>query len=676
MSLLRIGPDPAGENVNTAYQVSPDYDGFGWAQSIDYAKYALSCNPSLLIFATPYSAPNTMTSNGTFFAGSLLPADYSAYGSWLQSYNSYASSNGVPLYAISLQNEPDAPSTYIGYTTWSAAQFDSWFAGDNGSAITTKVMFPEGCCSGSTYADTTLEDSNAAAHVGVLAEHCYGGYIALDSHAFPYGVPQWVSECDPTNPAPQSGVAQTWGQAMEMAQTIAQWLNGGYNAYNEWWAFRDDALTWWSGGSVSFPSGNILPIGYAIGQYSKFVRPGYTNVSATYNPQSNVNVTAYTGSGNFVIVAINANSSAVNQSFALQGATISSFTPYVSTSSEGIAQQNAVSATTGAFSYNMPAQSIVTFVGSGSTGNLLTNPDFTGNLSGWTQQVFTGSSSEAYDETPGGWQGNASDLAMSNATGSFKVNDYQVISGLTSGTPFKASIYVTSYGASGGPVLAVQDGSPSWNNLCEITNIPATVSTWTQYTCSGTVDSTGTLQFVVSSNPEPAGAWIRWQFASLTLGDPNLLANPSWSTGNLSGWNVQYWTGNSSNVYAQANGVDSISSYNGNPYYLLTDGTSSNDPYNIEFSQQFTGQPAGHSFTATIYAYNMAGVSDTMAVQDQGNNWANLCTVTVPAGNGGWQPYTCTGKVPNDGDLQFSVAGTGLNWNEWTVWDSASLTVQ
>jgi O-glycosyl hydrolase len=162
MSLLRIGPDPAGENVNTAYQVSPDYDGFGWAQSIDYAKYALSCNPSLLIFATPYSAPNTMTSNGTFFAGSLLPADYSAYGSWLQSYNSYASSNGVPLYAISLQNEPDAPSTYIGYTTWSAAQFDSWFAGDNGSAITTKVMFPEGCCSGSTYADTTLEDSNAA----------------------------------------------------------------------------------------------------------------------------------------------------------------------------------------------------------------------------------------------------------------------------------------------------------------------------------------------------------------------------------------------------------------------------------------------------------------------------------------------------------------------------------
>ena len=509
LSLLRISPDPAGENPDPTYQVSPDFDGFGWAPQIGYAQDALACNPNLTIFASAWSAPNTMTSNGTFFGGTLNTGNYTDFGNWLQSFNSYASSNGVPLYAISLQNEPDAISTYFGYTLWNASQFHSWFAGNNGAAITSKIMIPD--TDDLSLADPTLQDASAGPHVGVLGAHCYGGFVPLDSNAFQYGIPQWVTECD-TNTGPNP---ETWTQAMTVAQYIAQWFNGGYNAYTEWWAFRDDADTWWSGGSVSEPSGNILPIGYAIGQYSKFVRPGYTNVSATYNPQGNINVTAYEGNGNYVIVAINNNSSAVNQSFAIQGATVSSLTPYVSTSTQGIAQQSAVSVSSGSFTYPMPAESIVTFVGTGSTGNLVANPDFSGNTNGWTEQVYSGPSSEAYAETPGGWQGNASDLVMNNASSSYKVNEFQTFSGLTPGSTFTASFYVTDGPNTSNAVFIAQDGAPSWNTLCQV-NIPANVTTWTQYSCSGTVDATGTLQFVLSSGTEPAGGWIRWQFASLT----------------------------------------------------------------------------------------------------------------------------------------------------------------
>jgi glucuronoarabinoxylan endo-1,4-beta-xylanase len=112
-------------------------------------------------------------------------------------------------------------------------------------------------------------------------------------------------------------------------------------------------------------AGNVQPMGYVMGQYSKFIQPGYVRVSATATPVAGVYVSAYTNSSpaHYVIVAINSNSTSQSLGFALSNASgVTLLTPYQSTSAAGLAAQTAVTVTGGQFNYTLPAQSIVTFV--------------------------------------------------------------------------------------------------------------------------------------------------------------------------------------------------------------------------------------------------------------------------------------------------------------------------
>ncbi len=131
------------------------------------------------------------------------------------------------------------------------------------------------------------------------------------------------------------------------------------------------------GGNINYglidTSSNPTYYGYAIAQYSKFVPPGSVRVSATGAP-SGVLVSAYKGSTSNAIVAINSNSSAVSLPVSLQNLTISSVTPYQTTSAGGLQQQNAVTVTNGSFTYTLPGQSIVTFVSGSSSSTCNSTP--------------------------------------------------------------------------------------------------------------------------------------------------------------------------------------------------------------------------------------------------------------------------------------------------------------
>ena len=98
-----------------------------------------------------------------------------------------------------------------------------------------------------------------------------------------------------------------------------------------------------------------------IGQFSKFVRPGYRRTDATYNPSTNIYVSAYKGS-KVVIVAINTGTTAVNQQFVVQNGTVTSVAPYRTSSSENIRALGAINLANGTFTASLPAQSITTFV--------------------------------------------------------------------------------------------------------------------------------------------------------------------------------------------------------------------------------------------------------------------------------------------------------------------------
>jgi glucuronoarabinoxylan endo-1,4-beta-xylanase len=108
-------------------------------------------------------------------------------------------------------------------------------------------------------------------------------------------------------------------------------------------------------------SGTIFKNGYTMGQFAKYVRPGKVRISSTYNPNSNVFVTAYRNNG-IVVVAINTGSTSVSQTFSFANITgLSTMNVNRTSSSQNMAGLGTATLSNNSFTYSLPAQSITTF---------------------------------------------------------------------------------------------------------------------------------------------------------------------------------------------------------------------------------------------------------------------------------------------------------------------------
>ena len=103
--------------------------------------------------------------------------------------------------------------------------------------------------------------------------------------------------------------------------------------------------------------------GYVVGQFAKFVRPGYYRVEATSRPTANVYVTAYKGDGKVAIVAINRRRSPVALELPCKTGKRRSSSPGLLMAKKDIAPGPTLTVAEGSFSAELPAQSVTTFVG-------------------------------------------------------------------------------------------------------------------------------------------------------------------------------------------------------------------------------------------------------------------------------------------------------------------------
>jgi hypothetical protein len=104
------------------------------------------------------------------------------------------------------------------------------------------------------------------------------------------------------------------------------------------------------------------------------VRPNYYRINVANNTGSAL-VSAYKDSmsPNFAIVAINSASTTVTQVFNLANVTgVANVTPWITSGTLSLSNQPAVAVSGMAFSYTLPAMSIVTFTGQSSAGGSLT----------------------------------------------------------------------------------------------------------------------------------------------------------------------------------------------------------------------------------------------------------------------------------------------------------------
>jgi O-glycosyl hydrolase len=99
LSILRVRIDPSSVTGGAS----------NWGTELGNAQEAQALGASVI--ATPWTPPAAYKSNSNTVMGSLNSANYTDYANYLESFVNYMSTNGVNLYGISMQNEPDANVT-------------------------------------------------------------------------------------------------------------------------------------------------------------------------------------------------------------------------------------------------------------------------------------------------------------------------------------------------------------------------------------------------------------------------------------------------------------------------------------------------------------------------------------------------------------------------------------
>jgi len=348
LSILRVRIDPSSTVGSAA----------NWGTELANAQAAQTASGGTAsVIASPWTPPAAWKSNSSTVMGSLNTANYADYANYLESYVTFMASGGVNLYGISMQNEPDANVSYES-CVWTPGQMDTWIA-ENGSVLTTKLIMPESEGFNISYSDPALDDASAVGNIGIIAGHLYGASPAYYANAENKGKQVWMTEHYLTPAGTQPAIADAIAAAEEIHNSLTV---GDYNAYVWWWAID------WNPGSGVTNTGlidtNSSPnyYGYALAQFSRFVRPGYVRANATASPVAGVYVSAYYGSGHSVIVAINSNTTATPLPIVIENATVTSVTPYQTTATAGVAQLSAVSVAGDTFTATLPAESITTFV--------------------------------------------------------------------------------------------------------------------------------------------------------------------------------------------------------------------------------------------------------------------------------------------------------------------------
>lgn len=327
------------------YWSSGNYNA--WADELSNAKKAIA--RGAIVFASPWNPPASMldkiTKNGKT-CSHLRTDKYAEYAKYLNTFGTYMKNNGVNLFAISIQNEPD-----YGYdwTWWEPSEVLN-FTKNYASQIGYPVMSAESFCYNKNYYNSILNDSAACNNIAVFGTHFYG----TAEKDIPYSLMKqkgkeiWMTE----HYFDDAGISGAMSTAKDIHLSM---VNGNMNAYVYWWINAGNGLL----------KDNKYPIAkaYVIGQYSKFVRKGYYRVSADATPQSNVYVSAYTGDNKVVVVAINQGTSAVNQTFQINNAAVSSVSRYTTSSSQNLQKGSDISVSNGSFTASLPAQSVTTYVG-------------------------------------------------------------------------------------------------------------------------------------------------------------------------------------------------------------------------------------------------------------------------------------------------------------------------
>ena len=316
---------PAGQTDPTLAHFSLAHDQ---ESILPLLKQALAINPDIHVMLTPWSPPGWMKTTGSMLgsnpetkeASTLRPEAYAAFAQYLVKTIQGYQAAGVPVWALSVQNEPlFAPPTYSGMKMEATEQ--AKFLGEAlgpalvAASLSPKVMVYDHNWDRPDYPETVLKDAKAGALAAGTAWHHYAGQpdvMTKNHEEFPQK-DQWVTE--------SSGGAWQKGNVLaeEAGELIAVTRNWA-RSYVLWALATDQNHGPFVGGcdtcrglvtidltDATHPQVRPEVDYYVLGQASKFLQPGAVRIASDEPAGTQIHDVAFRNPrGDVVLYVLNA----------------------------------------------------------------------------------------------------------------------------------------------------------------------------------------------------------------------------------------------------------------------------------------------------------------------------------------------------------------------------------
>ncbi|WP_291529874.1 glycosyl hydrolase [Bacteroides sp. UBA939] len=298
-----------------------------WNADVEAARTAQA--NGAIVFACPWDCTNALSEtikvNGKDVKH-LKKENYGAYAAHLIRYINFMKQNGVNLYAISVQNEPDMEFTY--WTPQEVVDFVKQYgAGIRETGV--KLMSPEACGTQPEYTDPIINDAVAFAQTDIVAGHLYQGFLDLNNgyvknrHDYICGLYSriqgktwWMTEHlfndGEKSEDPSQWEFQKWQYSLNhLGKEIHMSMEGYSSAYVYWYLKRFYGLMGDTDARCPVDEGEITKNGYIMAHYSQYAT-GATRIKAVTN-NTGIYATAYLNETSDEVTVVLLNMTAATQ---------------------------------------------------------------------------------------------------------------------------------------------------------------------------------------------------------------------------------------------------------------------------------------------------------------------------------------------------------------------------
>lgn len=287
---------------------------------IPVLKQILAINPNIKILGSPWSAPLWMKTTGVAKGGVLKPEYFAAYATYFVKYIQEMKAEGIPIDAVTVQNEPlnenNTPSMLM-----LAPEQDDFIKNDLGPAfskagIKTKIILYDHNLDHPAYPLSILRDPVANKYIDGTGFHLYGGTVDAMTevhNAFPkknlYFTEQMVVNLhdDGTMKISQPVAKIIIGASRNWSKNVLLW---NLAADPQFGPHTSNGGCPVCQGAITIDGNNVTRnlAYYTIAHASKFVPPGSTRIGS--NDLENLpNVAFKTPDGKDVLMVSNTSNS-------------------------------------------------------------------------------------------------------------------------------------------------------------------------------------------------------------------------------------------------------------------------------------------------------------------------------------------------------------------------------